>query len=88
MNKRDEYVRNLRSKLEEWSTEIDTLTVRAREISADAKIDYKEQIESLKAKREAARQKIDELQQTGESAWEDVKSGVEFAWSALSEAID
>jgi len=35
-----------------------------------------------------ARQKIEELQQAGESAWVDLKSGIELAWTAMGEAIN
>jgi uncharacterized coiled-coil DUF342 family protein len=88
MSSRDEYIRKMQAKLEEWNTEIDTLTAKAVDVTADVKNEYNEQIESLKTKQAAARQKIEELQQAGESAWEDLKSGVELAWTAIGEAID
>jgi len=88
MKSRDEYLRKMQAKLEEWNAEIDILTARAGEVRADVKNEYNEQIESLKARQVTARQKIEELQQSGESAWEDVKSGIDLAWSAMGEAID
>jgi uncharacterized coiled-coil DUF342 family protein len=88
MSSRDEYIRKMQAKLEEWNAEIDTLTAKAGEVKADVRNEYNGQIESLKAKQAAARQKIEELQQAGESAWGDLKSGIELAWSAMGEAID
>ena len=88
MSARDEYVRKLQEKLGEWNTEIDRLVAKAGEVKAEAKRDYTDQIESLKAKQAAARAKIDELQKSGENAWEDLKSGIELAWAAMGEAID
>ena len=88
MNSRDEYVCKMQAKLEEWNAEIDTLTAKAGEVTAVAKNESNEQIESLKAKQAVARQKIDELQQAGESAWGDLKSGIELAWTAMGDAID
>jgi len=88
MNSRDEYVRRMQAKLEEWNAEIDTLTAKAGRITADLKNDYKEEIESLKAKQAVARKKIEELQLAGDSAWKDLKSGIELALSAMGEAID
>lgn len=88
MNSRDEYLRKMQAKLEEWNTEIDTLTAKADKVTADAQNEYNEQIESLKAKQVVARQKIEELQQAGESAWGDLKLGVELAWTAMGESID
>lgn len=88
MNTRDEYIRKLQQKLDEWNTDIDALAAKARETTTDVKNEYNEQIESLKARQVEARHKIDELRQAGEGAWEDLKSGVELAWSAMAEAID
>ena len=88
MSTRDEYIRKMQAKLEEWNAEIDKLTEKAGEVSAGARNEYNEQIESLKAKQAAARQKIEELQQAGEGAWEDLKSGIELAWTAIGEAIN
>ena len=88
MSSRDEYIRRMQAKLEEWNAEIDTLTTKAGKVTADVTNEYNEQIESLKAKQAAARLKIEELQLAGESAWEDLKSGIELAWNAMGEAID
>ena len=88
MNSRDEYIRKMQAKLEEWNAEVDTLAAKAGKVSEDVRKEYSEQSESLKAKQAAARQKIEELQHSGESAWGDLKSGIELAWTAMGEAID
>jgi hypothetical protein len=88
MSTRDEYIRRMQAKLEEWNADIDALTARGSEVSADLKSEYAEQIEPPKAKQAVARHKIEEMQKSGESAWEDLKSGIELAWAAIGEAID
>jgi len=88
MSSRDEYVRKMQAKLQEWNEEIDVLTAKADKVTADLKSEYGEQIEQLKARQAAARQKIEELQQSGEGAWEDLKSGIELAKTAIGEALD
>ena len=88
MNSREEYIRKMQAKLEEWNAEIDTLSIKAGKVTADVKNEYNEQIESLKAKQVVARKKIEEIQQAGDSAWGDLKSGIELAWTAMGEAID
>lgn len=88
MSSRDEYIRRMQAKLEEWNAEIDRLTAKAGDVTAEVKIEYSDHIESLKAKQATARQKLEELQQAGESAWGDLKSGIELAWTAMGEAID
>jgi outer membrane murein-binding lipoprotein Lpp len=88
MSSRDEYVRKMQAKLEEWNSEIDTLSAKAGKVTSDVRNEYNEQIEALKAKQATARQKIEELQHSGESAWEDLKTGIELAWVAMGEAVD
>lgn len=88
MGKRDEFIRSLQAKLEQWNAEIDTLTLKADKVTEDLRQEYHEQIESLKEKQAAARKKIEEIQQAGDSAWEDLKTGAELAWSAMGEAIE
>jgi len=88
MNSRDEYVRKMQAKLEEWNAEIDTLSAKAGKVTADVRHEYGEQIEALKGKQAVARQKIEELQHSGEHAWKDLKSGIDLAWTAMGEAID
>lgn len=88
MSSRDEYVRKMQAKLEEWNADIDTLTAKAGEVSGDLKKEYSEQIAALQAKQAVAREKIEELQKSGESAWQDLKAGADLAWSAISEAVD
>jgi outer membrane murein-binding lipoprotein Lpp len=88
MSNKDEYIRKMQAKLEEWNIDIDTLTAKAGEVTADVKNGYREQIETLKEKQAEARQKIEELQQTGESAWGDLKSGIGVACAGMGKAID
>ena len=88
MSNRDEYIRKMQAKLDEWNAEIDMLTGKAGEVTADVRIEYNEQIKSLKTKQAAARQKIEGLQQAGENAWEDMKTGIDLAWTAMGEAIN
>ena len=87
MSSRDEYVRKMQAKLEEWNTEIDVLAVKADKVKADVKNEYNLQIESHKVKQADARQRIDEFQQAGDIALEDLKSGIEQAWKSMGEAI-
>ena len=88
MSTRDEYIEKLQAKLHEWNEEIDKLAALAGETAGNIKNDYYEQIESLREKQMAARKKIEDLHLSGESAWEDMKSGIEMALTAMGEAID
>jgi ElaB/YqjD/DUF883 family membrane-anchored ribosome-binding protein len=88
MNSKDEYIKRMHVKLDELNAEIDSLTAKAGEVATDVKQDIQNQIELLKSKQTAARQKMEELQHAGGSALEDMKSGIDLAWSAIGEAID
>ena len=87
MSNRDEFIRTMQEKLAEWNLEVDKLTIKAHEASADVKQEFNEQIELLKVKQADARLKIKELQHAGENALADLKSGAELAWAAMDEAI-
>lgn len=88
MSMKDEYVRKMHSKLDQWSSEIDALAARVNQAGAEARAEYHQQIEALRSKRDEARERLAELQQSGEGAWEDMKAGVEIAWAAIGEALD
>lgn len=88
MSSRDEYVRKMQEKLAELNADIDKLVAKAGEVSGDLKNEYNEQIAALKEKQAAAREKIEEMQKSGESAWKDLKAGLDLAWTAIGESID
>ena len=84
---RDAFVKKTKAKLDEWNAEITKLEAKARQQEADAQLKIEEQIETLKKKRKSTEEDLDKLQQAGESAWEDLKTGVENAANTLGEAI-
>lgn len=84
---RDAFVKKMQAKLDEWNAEIDKLEAQSRQKEADLQQDYQRRIAELKTQRQEARQKLEKLQNAGESAWEDLKSGVELAAGALGDAL-
>jgi len=88
MSKRDEYVTKLKGKLDEWNEDIDKLEAKAEHVKEDVKEKYAEEIETVKKQRDVVKQKTMELVESGEEAWEELKTGVESAWKKLTEAID
>jgi uncharacterized coiled-coil DUF342 family protein len=84
---KDEFVRKMHAKLDQWNAEIDALKAKSDAAEADARAEYHKQIEVLRSKRDAARGKLNELESAGENAWEDLKAGVELAWESVSEAV-
>lgn len=84
---RDAFVKKMKAKLDEWNAEIDKLEAQSRQKEADFQEDVQQRIAELKSKRQETRQKLEKLQNAGESAWEDLKSGVELAAVALGDAV-
>ncbi|MDZ4185561.1 MAG: hypothetical protein U1D97_11355 [Desulfuromonadales bacterium] len=88
MSSRDEYVRKMQAKLEELNADIDKLAAKAGQVSANLRSEYNEEMAALKVKQAAARQKLEAMQKSGESAWQDLKAGIDLAWTAIGESID
>jgi hypothetical protein len=88
MASREAYQKKLEAQLNEWDAKLKQLGAKAQKATADARISYENDIESLKSKRAAARKALSELSERSDSAWEDMKDGMEKAWDEISKAID
>ncbi len=88
MSTKDEYVQKMHTKLDQWNAEIDKLALKADQEKEEARVEYYKQIEELRAGTRHARMRLEELRQAGESAWQDMKAGVEMAWDAIGVAVD
>jgi chromosome segregation ATPase len=87
MSKKEAYEKKLEAQLQEWKTDIDKMKAKADKADARARLEYYKQIEELRTKQQAAQKKLTELKTAGESAWEDLKAGIDIAWSSLGEAV-
>ena len=83
MEDKKSYLQMLADQLREWDTEIDELKVKAHLAKADAKDELAKQLEELRVKREAAQGKLQQLQNAGDEAWDDIKVGVEKSWTEM-----
>lgn len=88
MATRQEYTEKLKSKLDEWNTKIDKLKAKSEAADADMRAEYREQIQTLKAKRSELQETVKKLQDASGDAWKDIKEGADDAWEALDEAFD
>lgn len=83
MKTKDEYIQSLAAELKEWSAQIDLLHAKAEGAAVDMKIKYAEEIEALRAKKQAASEKIQELEDASGDAWETVKETADKVWDEL-----
>jgi predicted nucleic acid-binding Zn-ribbon protein len=84
---KDAYLQRLKAKLDEWNADLDKLTAQAKQVDATMRIEIHKQIDSLREQRTALERKFEEIRQSGDAAWQDIKAGVDHAWSALSDAV-
>ncbi|NEP82826.1 MAG: hypothetical protein F6K39_34600 [Okeania sp. SIO3B3] len=82
------YEAKTKAQIDKLNAQIDELKAKAKQAQADAAINYHEKIEELSTKRDAVKNKFQELQNSSEQAWEDVKVGFESAWNDLHGAFD
>ncbi len=87
MGTRDEYVKQLQAKLDEWNAEIDKLEAKARGARADIQANLDQRVTELRSKRAQIEQRLEELRHASEGAWGDMKAGLELAWESLSESL-
>lgn len=85
---REEYVRRMHSRLDKWNNELDSLIARKNEIQHSARAEFGLKVEDLQRMRDEAKGQLDKLEKASESAWEDMKAGLDLAWEALTQAID
>lgn len=88
MGMKDAYQQKMNAQLEEWQHKIDALKSKADKAEAEQKLKFYEQIESLRTKQMAVHEKLEELRTASESAWEEVKAGVELAWRDLEQTFE
>jgi len=67
--KKQAYVQKLEAQAEVVQAEIDKLSAKASKVNAEAKLEMNRQIDELRIKRDATREKMRELSQAGDSAW-------------------
>jgi uncharacterized coiled-coil DUF342 family protein len=84
---KEAYEKKLQAQLNEWSAEIDKLKAKADSTEADAQLEYHKQIEELRSMQESATNKLDELRNAGDDAWEDLQAGIDSAWDSLGNAL-
>ena len=88
MIKKDEYFALMETQIKKWDAEVDKLKIKGEQLSAEASAKYAEQIKSLRANRDAAYKKLQEMRVANESAWQLMQSGIDTAWVSVKSALD
>ena len=88
MGKKDEYCATMESEIKKWDAEVDKLNAKGKQMSADVRAGYETQVKALRADRDLAYSKLQELRTANESAWQQMQSGVDAAWTSMRNALD
>jgi hypothetical protein len=87
MEDKKSYLQNLADQLHQWDVEIDELNARAGRANVEARTEHLNQIDDLRAKKEAAQSQMKQLQGAGDDGWDAMKAGVEKSRSELMGAF-
>lgn len=88
MTERDEYLQKFKEQLDKWNADIDKLETKAHEAQVDAQAHYHEQLESLRAMRDDAQKRYNEMQGAAADAWDVMVQGTEKAWEVWFETLE
>ena len=85
MTSRKEYEKKVKSRLEELERDIEHLKVKVR--TAEADLTEQARVAKLHAMKEEAKEKLDELLNAEDDAWEDLQTGLESYWRSLGNEL-
>jgi chromosome segregation ATPase len=88
MTTRDEAVKKMKAKLDEWNAQMDELEKEGKDVSAELKTKYDAQLKEVRKHSDAVKAKIEKLMASGEGAWEDAKGEAEHAWEAFVHSVN
>ncbi len=77
MTTRDAYVQKIKDQIDVWNADITVAETKAGQASAEMKTRYDQSLESLRAQRDAAHQKAEEIKESADDAWEGLQAGAD-----------
>jgi hypothetical protein len=87
MGKNAEYCATMDSEIRKWDTEVDNLNAKGRQMSADMQVGFDTQVKAMRADRDLAYVKLQELRTANESAWQHMQSGMDAAWTSMKNSL-
>jgi hypothetical protein len=85
---RDQYVRSVDAKLDEFDKKFDGLGERAASMAQPARDNFKKQIDSLRDSRRAVADKLDDLKKVSVESWTTMKGPVDTALANLERSYE
>ena len=79
MSKKDDYCATMESEIKKWDGEVDKLNAKGKQVSADLRVGYDTQLKAMRADRDLAYSKLQEMRTANESAWQHMQAGMDAA---------
>ena len=85
---REEYIDSLAAKLKEWNAEIEKLEAKARKAGAESSKEISKEIQNLRARKNKAEYKLDDLKETGKASWKELQAETEDAVEDIKSSLE
>jgi len=88
MMNRDEYVRKLKTQIDNWNAEAARWEERARKAQAGMKVEYERQLDNFRKKRDEAMTELRRLQGAAGDAGVEMMRGMEASAKSMQDAFE
>ena len=88
MNKKEAYEKKVQAQIDEWNADIEKLKAKGAQAEADAHINYHDQIEELRQRKDTVSKKLAHLKEANDESWEDLKAGLEEGVDLFKSTVD
>lgn len=88
MVNRDEYVKKLKSQLDQWNAEVVKWEAQAKQVQAGVQAEYQKQLQQYRSRRDEALAQLRKVQSASAEAWSDMMRTTDEAWKKMQEAFN
>lgn len=88
MTNKHDFLRQFEEQIQNWSSEIKKMEAHVEKAQADAKLQYQDNLKQMREERNKAQEKLQEIQQAGDGAWDDMQKGAEDTWKVLENSFN
>lgn len=88
MATRDEYVKKMKARLDEWNDEVDKLEAKLAEASDETRKKLEPYMAKARESRDRLVSKLGELKEAGETSFESSKDEIEHVWKTFKQSVN
>jgi uncharacterized coiled-coil DUF342 family protein len=82
------YEQKAQAKIDELSAKVEVLNAKKDAAKADTKIEYEEKIKELNSLKNEIKEKFDNIKNSSDDAWKELKSGFEKSSKIMEDTIN